>query len=328
LLLFLQVALLCISESAGHEALVIIGGIYPDGSEVTEVEVWSPSPECGINFKDPPITFEDLQFGSAVAFLDGNLFVCGGQGAVYPPIQYNITLMNRCYVYSMADNEWSEGPNLKFFLTSQPSINIQLWLATVGDTVVAVFRQDEYWGCYMSTLIDNEWSEPVPLDNFLGGRIFSMVALDENHFALLTISLPDFPQRQFIEIINVKTASRVTEVWNYGECLNGFLYNDQYSCSMFIHIHEDGSYTHESEVWSLTFQEDFSDPAWSVAYDLPDEIWNDLSVWYNRMAVVDGMLTAAWPDAAIINYLDGDQWKTAALDIPRENSAVVVVPCN
>ena len=45
------------------------------------------------------------------------------------------------------------------------------------------------------------------------------------------------------------------------------------------------------------------------------------------MAVVDGMLTAVWPNGGVVNYLDGDQWKTEALEIFRENSAVVVVPC-
>ena len=248
--------------------------------------------------------------------------MCGGQS--YPAD--NLTMMNRCYVYSMAHNNWSEGPTLKFFKypSSSGVYAAQLWLATVGNSVVAVFRQSYSALAYMSTLVSNEWSEPVPLDNYPGEQIFSMVALDQNHFALLTISLANIPQRQFIEIINVETASRVTEVWNYGECLNGFLYNDQYSCSMFIHIHEDGSYTHETEVWSLTFQENYSDPSWSTVYDLPDEIWDDVSVWYSRMAVVGNMLTAAWPDQGVVNYLDGEQWKTEALEIPRENSAVVV----
>jgi len=313
LLPFLIVTCFLLASAGAQEAVVILGGMYPDGTKVSEVEVWSPSPECGINIKDCPVTFWDLQDGSSVAFFDGNLYVCGGDDT------YNVTIMNKCHVYSMADNKWSEGPAMKFFFS--PGL---LWLTTVGNSLVAVARHSTF---YMSILKDNEWSEPVPLDNFLGGRIYSMVALDENHFALLLINTGDVPQRQFIEIINVETASRVTEVWNYGWCFNGFLYNDQYSCSIADHIHEDGSHTYETEVWSLTFQEDFSNPTWNTVYDLPDEIWNGVSVWDTRMAVVDGMLTAVWPDGAVVYYLDGDQWKTDALEILRENSAVVVVPC-
>jgi len=308
------------ATAAAHEAAVILGGNYPDGSGVMEVEVWSPSPECGINIKDIPVPFSHLYLSSPFAFFDGNLYACGDQSGTY-----NITIHNRCYVYNLADNEWSEGPTMKF--TRNPG---DLWLTTVGNYLVAVgkcYLVGKGFTRYMSILKDNEWSEPVPLDNFLGEAIFSMVALDENHFALLMISQADVPQRQFIEIINVETASRVTEVWNYGECLNAFLYNDQYSCSMWIHIHEDGSYTYESEVWSLTFQEDFSNPTWNTAYDLPDEIWNDVSAYYCRMAVVDGMLTGVWPDGGVVNYLDGDQWKTETLEIIRERSRVIVVPC-
>jgi len=306
---------------------VIIGGIYPDASETTEVEVWSPYPECGISINDTPIPFHDLQFGTSVAFLDGSLYVCGGQSG-HNQWAENITLSNSCYVYSMADNEWSEGPTLKFFLTPQSSYQIQLWLATVGNSLVAVFKQSDPFVPYMSTLIDNEWSDPVPLDNFLGKRITSMVALDENHFALQTIDPLNTPSRQFIDIIDVETASRVAEIWNYGSCYNGFLYNHQYSCSLSTHVHEDGSSTHESEVWSITFQEDFGDPIWSVAYDLPDEIWHNNMAYSDRMAVVDEMLTAVWPSLGVVNYLAGDLWKTEALEIPRRNSAVVVVPCH
>ena len=71
----------------------------------------------------------------------------------------------------MADNEWSEGPTLKFSPIPQPGYYIQLFLATVGKTVVAVFKQSDPFFPYMSTLIDNEWSEPVPLDFVLGQRM-------------------------------------------------------------------------------------------------------------------------------------------------------------
>ena len=60
LLLFLS--LFTMASSDAQEASVIIGGTYPDGSPVTEVEVWSPSTECSINIKDTPVVFEDLQF--------------------------------------------------------------------------------------------------------------------------------------------------------------------------------------------------------------------------------------------------------------------------
>jgi len=118
----------------------------------------------------------------------------------------------------MADNEWSEGPTLKFSLTPQPSYSIALWLATVGNSVVAVFQQADQFPAYMSTLIDKEWSEPVILDNYLGARIYSMVALDEKHFALLIVSPFDIPYHQYVEIVDVEKddlgwrTSRVDEV--------------------------------------------------------------------------------------------------------------------
>jgi len=318
MLLFLQFALFCMTECSEHEALVIIGGTYPDGSEMTEVEVWSPSPECGIKIKDTPIPFDNLDYSRSVAFSDGYLYVCGGQE--FRP--NNITINNRCYMYSMADNHWSEGPTLKFFLTPASSYSLQLWLTTVGDSVVAVFRQGDGRLLYMSTLIDNEWSEPLPLDGFLGDRIFSMVALDEKHFAMLLVTQADYNRGGFLEIINVETASRVTEVFDHGKYgLGAFLYNDKYSCLNMVY-----DFPYKSTVWSLTFQEDFTEPAWSVAYDLPDDIWT--GPFDEKMAVVDGMLTGPWPSQGVVNYLDGNHWKTEALEIPREKSAVVVVPCD
>ena len=91
----------------------------------------------------------------------------------------------------MADNEWSEGPTLKFFEDEpNPSgLDIELWLAKVGNSLVAVFKQNWWSQIYLSTLVDNEWSEPIAVENRPLEQIFSMVAIDEKHFALLQATL-------------------------------------------------------------------------------------------------------------------------------------------
>jgi len=306
---------------------VIIGGTigWPDGAEISEVEVWSPSSECGVNIKDPPVTFPDYP---AVSYFGENLFVCGGQIPDNPYNVDNITLMNRCYMYSMADNEWSEGPTLKFFETpSSSSLNIELFLATVGNSLVAVFKQSYRTDIplYMSTLVDDEWSEPVPFENNPGEALFGMVAIDDNHFALIQATLHS--NTESIDIIQVDTASVVVRVpLDHASCWHGFLYNRQFSCVMDI---EEGQ-ERRREIWSLSFKEDFDDPTWSLSYDAGYIPW--AYIWYNKVAMLDGLLTVARLEDAIVNYhYQGgaqDQWGAAALEIPREHAIIAVVPCN
>merc|ERR1719193_1530957 len=261
--LCLEVFLFFRATSASNESLVIVGGTigtWPDGVEIAEVEVWSPSPECGINIKDPPVTFPDYP---AVAFFGGSLYVCGGQISEPPYYQDNITLMNTCYVYNMADNEWTEGPTLKFTAdeTYPVGLNFELWLATVGNSLVSVYKQDYYGQIHMSTLVDNEWSKPIVVERSPLEKIFSMVAIDEKHFALLQATLHS--DSGGVEIINVETGSAVVKVPMDWTCFHGFLYNGQFSC---IKTSYDGSQsTHE--IRSLSFKEDFNDPTWSLAYD-------------------------------------------------------------
>jgi len=309
-LLLLQVFLCSIAQLAGHESLLIIGGSYPDGSEMNEVEVWSPSPECAINIKTCPVSGHP-----GVAFLDGNLYACGGLDTG------NVTSMNTCYVYNIDDDEWREGPALKFTETpTSSSPAVQLWLATVGMTVTAVWRQNIGSMVYISTLVNNEWSEPIAVDGARCDLLMNIVALDEKHVALLDISPFDLPFHQYVEVINVETATRVTDVYMEWECLNAFLYNGQFTCLK----REDSV----SELWSLTFDEDFGDPTWSLVYDLPDDIFDtNGNMFYSQLTMVEGMLTAARPKEAAIFYLEEDQWRTDELE-PREGSAFVVLPCN
>ena len=148
--------------------------------------------------------------------------MCGGQVGQYGMAD-NLTLMNTCYVYNMADNEWSEGPTLKFIEYPSSSIWIELWLATVGNSLVAVFKQNMWYTIYMSILIDNEWSEPIAVDPNPGEQIFSMVAIDEKHFALLQATLHSGSES--VEIINVETGSVIVNVPMDVMCFHGFLYN-------------------------------------------------------------------------------------------------------
>merc|ERR1711970_1442034 len=130
----------------------------------------------------------------------------------------------------MAHNDWSEGPTLKF-LADEPypcGRRIQLWLAAVGNSFFAVYQQAPGCAMYMSTLVDNEWSEPIAIGPAAGEMIFSMVALDEKHFALQHITLHS--SNEAIQIVNVDTASVVTTVPMDWMCYHGFLYNGQFSC--------------------------------------------------------------------------------------------------
>ena len=46
------------------------------------------------------------------------------------------------------------------------------------------------------------------------------------------------------------------------------------------------------------------------------------------MTQLDGMLTAVFSQEAIISYLEGDEWKSEEMEIPRVESGHLVIPCH
>jgi len=301
-----------------QESLLIFGGNYPDdgypddpGPETNKTEVWSPIGDCSIKIGDNPYSFQSQP---GAAFLDDKFYVCGGNGDD----------MNNCYTYNVVTGVWSQGPDLKFVAHPYPYRN-ELMLARVGSSIVAVFRQvGSSLPVMMSTLQDTEWSEPIPLGVFSGDQLWNMFALDEKHFALLIVSPFDIPYHQYVEIVDVETGTHVAEHATETECLNAFLYNDKFTCMK----RGDGAFG-VSELWYITFDEDFGEPTWSLAYDLPDDIFDiNYRVFYSNMMVLDGMLTSVWEKEALVAYLVGDEWILEDLETPRNQANMVIAPCN
>jgi len=320
-MLVLPVFLLSLLVVDAQDSLLIFGGNYPDdwspddpGPEINKTEVWSPFGDCSIKIGDNPYSFE---WPPGAAFLDDKFYVCGGHGR--EPTED----MNKCYTYNVVTGVWSQGPSMKFSATSYPTGN-ELMLATVGSSIVAVFRQSAGMMMMMSTLQDTEWSEPIALGAFSGNELWNMFALDEKHFALLIISKFDIPYHQYVEIVDVETGTHIAEYATETECLNAFLYNEKFTCMK----RGDGVFG-VSELWYITFNEDFGEPTWSLAYDLPDYIFNiNYRVFYSNMMVLDGMLTSVWEKEALVAYLVGDEWVLEDLETPRNKANMVVAPCN
>merc|ERR1712002_893684 len=92
-------------------------------------------------------------------------------------------------------------------------------------------------------------------------------------------------------------------------CFVPFLYNNQYTCV------KEGA----EELISLSFSEDFSEPTWTVVQSLPADIFStDFYAYF--FTQLDGMLTVVFSQEAVIFYLEGDEWKSKGMEIPRVNS--------
>jgi len=286
----------------------MVGGKYADGYVDNEVEVWTHSPECGINIKNTPDSFVDRP---GVAVLENNLYVCGGQR-----IGTNST-SDDCDIYSLTDNVWTDGPTQPFNRTHNNGFDPQfkLRMATVGSTVVAAYQGNSYYPDFepqeyqMSTLGAEGWSEPTSL-GVSKGDLQGMVALDVKHVAVWG--------GETIYIVNVDKLTVVAEVLDVHCCLP-FLYNNQYTCVKSA-----------KELISLSFSEDFSEPTWTVVQNLPADIFHayEYDCYPYFMIQLDGMLTAVFSRDAVIFYLEGDEWKSDEMEIPRVESGHLVIPCN
>jgi len=303
----LTTVLLFAVSSLAQEALVLVGGKYADGYLDNEVEVWSHSSNCGLNIKSTPDYFVDRP---GVAAQENNLYVCGGNR-----IGTNST-SDDCDVYSLTDNAWTDGPTQPFNRTNNNGFGDQFKfrMSTVGSTVVAAYQDDIYYPIVpqeyqMSTLGKEGWSEPTSLGvNY--GEFQGMVALDEKHVALNSGST-----YEMIYIVNVETLTVVAEVSLDFSCILPFMYNNQYTCVK----------RGPEELMSLTFSEDFNEPTWTVLQSLPD-IFHVPEPYF--MAQLDGMLTGVFPREAVIFYLEGDEWKSEEMEIPRYDPGYVVIPCH
>ena len=90
-----------------------MGGKYADGYVDNEVEVWSHSPDCGINIKNTPDSFVDRP---GDAFQGNNLYVCGGR-------RIGTDRMTVIYTVSLTTFGWMVQLNHSIELTTMASEN-------------------------------------------------------------------------------------------------------------------------------------------------------------------------------------------------------------
>jgi len=308
----LAIFLLCLETARAHEALILVGGKYSDGYQNTEVEVWSHSPDCGINISNTPDAFAD---GPKVGVLDDDLYVCGGYRI---GTNYN---SDKCDIYSLTDNEWREGPPLPFNRNDydQPFFP---GIASTGSTIVAAYEQfSQGPPVFLSMLSESGWSVPVTLDTSLDKHFVDIVALDAKHVALRSRCFGICPN-ETIFIVNFETATVVGEVVTDFNCGKPFLYKNQYTC-----LREVGDPLDYGPIMTLSYNQDLTNQTWTPLPDLPGD-WSCGDRALYSMTEVDGMLTVFCPQTTSLIFLDEEEWKSGDLEIPREYPGFVVIPCN
>jgi len=317
---FLAVFLLSCGSALAQEALVIVAGYYPDGYEDNEVEVWSHSADCGLSIDKTPDSF--IQ-GPGVGFYENDLYVCGGHRIGTSHKQ------DTCDVYSTVDDEWREGPALKFNIsTDEFGIPFYLSMVAIGSKLVAFDNHYE-----MSSLEGTEWSEPASTNiedvcNDFGSLEF--VAFDNSHVAgRCVLRWPGIGED--IYFLDVESGSIAATVHSEDLfCKSPVMYNNTYTC---LSPAGHGTLQDENLIYTLTFNEGFTDPTWSVL-DVPPYTMSCLDgSGYDQgrdyhLTILDGMLTVFCPQFGTITYLEDGEWKDGYLDIVRMEPASIVMPCN
>ena len=308
----LVIYLLCLGVTKAHEALVLVGGKYPDGYLNTEVEVWSHSPDCGVHISNTPDAFAD---GPKVGVLDDTLYVCGGFRI---GTNYN---SDKCDIYNLTHNEWSEGPSLPFNRTDydQPFFP---GIASADITIVAAYEQFSVGPpVFLSMLTETGWSVPVTVDTNLDKHFVDIVDLDEYHVMLRSRCFGICPNETLF-IVNYMTATVVGEIVTEYNCGKPFIYKNQYTC-----LKEVGDPQDYGPIMTLSYSQDFTNPTWTPLPDLPEVFSCGEQAQYS-LTELDGMLTVFCPQSASLIFLDGEEWKSGELEIPREYPGFVVIPCN
>jgi len=293
------------------EAVVIIGGTYPDGYADNEVEVWSPSPDCPLEVPSTPDAFIDTP---GAEFYQDSLYVCGGHriGTTHT--------RDTCDVYNFAEKDWSQGSPLK-------TNSSHLSLARVGSNLAAVYsNEDDHFRLVVSFLEDSGWVESFPLDAEApdGGELH-LVVLDDEHLAIQVpwnTNNPN-PYEERLFIVDTETGKLSNLTINF-RCEKPFMFNNLLTCVR-------GNLFEDRELVALSFDDaEFSNPTWSVVGTIPTEIWDAQHTYYESRAVVvlDGLLAVVMSDFGAIFYLEEGDWKTVGLDISRFEPAVFVMNCN
>jgi len=313
---FLAVFLLSCGSALAEEALVIVAGFYPDGYEDNEVEVWSHSADCGLRLDKTPDSF--IQ-GPGVGFYENDLYVCGGHRIGTSHKQ------DTCDVYSTVDDEWREGPPLKFNISTDGfGIPFHLGMVVIGSTLVAF---DNHYK--MSSLEGTEWSEPAStnIEDVCNNDPPEIVAFDNSHVARRCVR--EWPYTgEDVYILDVESGFIAATVHSEDfSCKSPVMYNSTYTC-LFPALWWT---EHENLIYTLTFNEGFTDPTWSVLdvppYTMP--CFDDNTGWEDyRLTVLDGMLTVFCPKFGTITYLEEGEWKEGFLEILRRAPASIVMPCN
>ena len=178
------------------EAVVMVGGTYPDGYADNEVEVWSPSPGCTLEVPSTPDAFIDTP---GAKFYQDNMYVCGGHriGTTHTRDTWD--------VYSFTQKEWSQGSSLR---TNSSHVS----LASVGSHLAAVYSDGEdNYRIVISFLEDSGWVETFPLDAEAPdyGELH-LVVLDKQHLAIQVAWNTNNPGRGFTWLIPSLASSLIS----------------------------------------------------------------------------------------------------------------------
>jgi len=300
LVLCVTFLLLGVRNIQAQEALVLLGGRYLDGYMDNEVEVWSHSSECDLDIGSTPDSFVTKP---GVALFQDNIYVCGGDriGTTHTH--------DTCDKYSLKDKVWTQGLSLK-------SNSTNVYLATVGTNLLAAYRNEDE-NLVVSILDPEEsgWNETFLPDTPIPQPWFGFVPLDDKNVAISVINIW-YPFEEWVHVLNVETGDVATMTIDF-DCGSAVMYNNNYTCVRMVDSHV--------EIVALTdVEEGFTNPTWTVVATPPLGFVST----HLPMVVLDGMLTFVDIQIARLFYLEEGEWKTGEIDFPKQDTSMLVMPCN
>ena len=318
-----------IGATTAHDAVALFGGGYPDGFMDNEVEVWSHSSSCNLEIPSTPDSFRD---GPGVAVLEDKIYVCGGHRMGTSHTTHT------CDVYSMTDKAWTAGPS--FNKDTHP---LKVHLATVGSRLVTAYtmenRTDGDWGPTTDQLVvsvldpvtSQEWRMLTLLEcdncwSYLSG--FGKV--DENHVGIVEVFPTEYPPKndtRTLHVVNVETGKAMTvDTPDFAHCGNAFVFDGLFTCLFPV-----AGSDIDRDLYSLTYNgEDDLKHEWTKIGSIPKgDYYHAVNGPFLQL---DGMLTSLnnlndgliyWKDE-----LEDEEWKTAEIEIPRQDVGWAILQCS
>ena len=321
--MFLTLFLSHLGTVASQDALALFGGEYPDGYLDNEVEIWSHSSSCNLEIPSTPDSFRDAP---GVGVLEDKVYVCGGHR-----MGTNHTT-STCDVYSLTGNAWSVGPSFN----KHP---MHVHLAAMGSKLIAAYalgnmtsqgpRMDQLVVSYLSTETSPEWNiltviecepcSPYDCDN-CWNHLDGIGQVDENHIGL--VEEYKYGANYSVHLVNIQTGKDVkVDTKDNAYCSSGFVFNDLFTCLF------------DRELYSLTVNgEDHLQHEWTYIGNIGPRMPPNQRSIDGPFVQVDGMLTSlSFLDLGLIYWMDeieDEEWKTAEVEIPRQNVGWTILNCN